>query len=140
MNLFLKMFVSGHVALFRSTNGGMGSSMGGNQLLLLTTKGAKSGKPRTVPVMFFEDGGQRFVVASAGGSPKHPAWFKNLSSNPSIDVHVKGKRFAARAEVMNAADRTRCWEMVKTKMPQFGEYEKKTGGREIPLVYLKEAN
>ena len=45
MNLFLKMFVSGHVALFRSTNGGMGSSMGGNQLLLLTTKGAKSGKP-----------------------------------------------------------------------------------------------
>src|SRR6185369_2489179 len=90
MNLLMKMFVSGHVALFRSTNGGMGSSMGGNQLLLLTTKGAKSGKSRTAPVMFFEDGGHRFVVASAGGSPKHPAWFKNLEINPNVDVQVKG--------------------------------------------------
>jgi len=140
MNPLAKMFVSGHVALFRATNGRLGSTMGGNQLLLLTTKGAKTGKSRTVPVMFFEDDGNRFVVASAGGSPTHPAWFKNLDRDPAVGVDVKGKRYSARAEVMNAADRARCWQKVVTLMPQFGAYEKKTQGREIPLVYLKETS
>jgi deazaflavin-dependent oxidoreductase (nitroreductase family) len=140
MNLLMKLAVSGNVALFRATNGRLGSSMGGNQLLLLTTKGAKSGKPRTVPVMFFEDGGHRFVVASYGGSPKHPAWFKNLDRDPNVGVHVKGKQYTARAEVMNAADRARCWQKVVALMPRFADYEKKTQGREIPLVYLKETN
>ena len=138
MNPLGKMFVSGHVALFRATNGRLGSSMGGNHLLLLTTKGAKSGKSRTVPVMFFEDNGHRFVVASFGGSPTHPAWFKNLERDPNVGVDIKGKRYKAHAEVMNAADRARCWQKVVAKMPRFADYEKKTQGREIPLVYLKE--
>jgi deazaflavin-dependent oxidoreductase (nitroreductase family) len=140
MNPLMKLFVAGNVALFRSTNGRMGSTMGGNSLLLLTTKGAKSGKPRTVPVMFFEDGGHRFVVASFGGSPKHPAWFKNLERDPKVTVEVKGKRYDARAEVMGPEDRARCWQKVTTTMPQFAEYEKKTQGRVIPLVYLKESS
>lgn len=140
MNPIGRMFVSGHVALFRATNGRFGSSMGGNSLLLLTTKGAKSGKPRTVPVMFFEDDGHRFVVASFGGSPTHPAWFKNLDRDPNVGVAVKGKTYTARAEVMNAADRARCWQKVVTQMPRFADYEKKTQGREIPLVYLKESS
>jgi proline iminopeptidase len=110
MNPLMKMFVSGHVALFRATNGRLGSTMGGNHLLLLTTKGVKSGKSRTVPVMYFEDDGNRFVVASFGGSPQHPAWFKNLDRDPNVGVDVKGKRYTAHAQVMNAADRTRCWQ------------------------------
>jgi deazaflavin-dependent oxidoreductase (nitroreductase family) len=113
MNLLMRMFVSGHVALFRATNGGMGSTMSGNELLLLTTRGAKSGQPRTVPVMCFEDGGHKFVVASFGGSPQHPAWFKNLDRDPSVEVAVKGRSYKARAEVMSGADRSRCWQKAR---------------------------
>jgi deazaflavin-dependent oxidoreductase (nitroreductase family) len=137
----MKMFVAGNVALFRSTNGRLGSTMSGHDLLLLTTKGVKSGKPRTVPVMFFEDGGHRFVVASFGGSPQHPAWFKNLERDPSVEVAVKGKTYKARAEVMNAADRARNWQKVIAQQPRFAGYEQKAQGRrEIPLVYLKETS
>jgi deazaflavin-dependent oxidoreductase (nitroreductase family) len=138
MNLLIKAFVWGNVALFRATNGSMGGTMSGNELLLLTTKGAKSGKPRTVPVMCFDDAGHKFVVASFGGSPQHPAWFKNLDRDPNVEVAVKGKTYKARAEVMNAADRARNWQKVIAQQPRFGGYEQKAQGREIPLVYLKE--
>jgi proline iminopeptidase len=90
--------------------------------------------------MFFEDGDHRFVIASFGGSPAHPAWFKNLERDPNVKVEVKGKRYSARAEVMNAEDRARCWQKAVTLMPNFAAYEKKTQGRVIPLVYLKETS
>lgn len=137
MKFFLKMFVATHVALFRATGGRIGSSMMGGKVLLLTTTGHKSGKARTVPVMQFEDGGRRFVIASNGGNPAHPAWFKNLQAKPEVGVQTRGERYQARAEVVGSDERARLWKKVTTEAPNFAAYEKKTGGREIPVVELK---
>jgi deazaflavin-dependent oxidoreductase (nitroreductase family) len=139
MNPFAKLFLNAHVALFRASHGKYGGSMFGGQVLLLTTTGAKTGVPRTVPVMYFEDGGNRLVVASAGGSPRHPAWYKNLAQNPRVGVEVPGAAYPALAEVTSGAERTRLWELVVARQPRFADYAKKTVGREIPVVLLKSA-
>jgi F420H(2)-dependent quinone reductase len=137
MKFFFKMFVATHVALFRATRGRIGSSMMGGKVLLLTTTGHKSGKARTVPVMQFDDGGRRFVIASNGGNPEHPAWFKNLQGRPEVTVEMRGERYQARAAVVSADERARIWAKVIAAAPNFAAYEKKTGGREIPVVELK---
>src|SRR6266487_4658112 len=134
MNPLLKVFLAGNVFVFRATGGKIGGSMFGGQVLLLTTKGNKSGKERTVPLMFFEDGGNRIVIASAGGSPTHPAWFRNLSRDPNVTVEVTGKRYRARSEVLAGDERARVWSKITAQAPRFGEYAKKAGGREIPVV------
>jgi proline iminopeptidase len=137
MKFFFKMFVATHVAIFRATGGRLGSSMQGGKVLLLTTTGNKTGKQRTVPVMQFDEDGRRFVIASFAGSPEHPAWFKNLQKTPEVGVEVRGERYQARAETVGAQERARLWKKVVAEAPNFGEYEKKTRGREIPIVELK---
>jgi F420H(2)-dependent quinone reductase len=140
MNPLAKLFISAHVFLFHATGGKMGSSMAGGPVLLLTTKGKKTGQPRTVPVMYFDSDGDRVVVASAGGSATHTAWFKNLDRDPNVTVEVKGKRYAAHAEVAAGEERIRIWKKVIGQQPRFAEYEKKAAGREIPIVVLKETS
>jgi len=137
MKFFFKMFVATHVAIFRATGGRIGSSMQGGKVLLLTTTGNKSGRQRTVPVMQFDDDGRRYVVASFAGSPEHPAWFKNLQKTPEVGVEVRGERYRARAEVVSAEERARLWQKIVAQAPNFAEYEKKTQGRQIPIVELK---
>ena len=137
MKFFFKMFVATHVAIFRATGGRIGSSMQGGKVLLLTTTGNKSGRQRTVPVMQFDDDGRRYVVASFAGSPEHPAWFKNLQKTPEVGVEVRGERYRARAEVVSAEERARLWQKIVAAAPNFAEYEKKTQGRQIPIVELK---
>ena len=137
MNALFKLFTAGHVALFRATKGRLGSSMMGQRVRLLTTVGNKTGKERTVPVMLFDEDGRHFIIASAGGSPEHPAWFKNLVKHPEVTVEEPGRRYRARAEVLSGADRTAVWTKVVARAPRFGAYEKKAGTREIPVVELK---
>ncbi|MSP60235.1 MAG: nitroreductase family deazaflavin-dependent oxidoreductase [Myxococcales bacterium] len=139
MNPILKSFVGLHVKLYRATSGKFGGSMAGGKVLLLTTKGNKSGKERTVPVMFFEIDGRRFVIASYGGSPAHPAWFKNMQASPDVTVQVRERCYPARPDVITGDERARVWKHVIGQMPRFDAYEKKVGGvREIPVVELKE--
>jgi deazaflavin-dependent oxidoreductase (nitroreductase family) len=137
MKIFLKLFVATHVALFRATRGRIGSSMMGGKVLLLTTTGHKSGKQRTVPVMQFDDGGRRFVIASFGGSPEDPAWFKNLRGKSEVGVETRGEKYQARAEVLRGDERAKIWQKVVAAAPNFAAYEKKAGSREIPVVELK---
>ena len=139
MNLLIKAFLGANVLLFRSTGGKIGSSMFGGNILLLTTKGGKTGRDRTVPVMYFDDAAGRVVVASAGGSPVDPAWFKNLAKNPDVGVEIKGKSYRARADVAKGDDRARIWQKVVAAQPRFGEYADKAKGREIPVVLLRES-
>jgi deazaflavin-dependent oxidoreductase (nitroreductase family) len=138
MNPIAKLFLAANVGLFRATGGKIGSSMFGGTVLLLTTKGRKSGRVRTVPVMCFDDGADKVVIASAGGSPVHPAWYNNLSQNPDVTVEVKGRTYKARAEIAKGADRARIWQKVVAVQPRFAGYATKTQGREIPVVVLKE--
>jgi deazaflavin-dependent oxidoreductase (nitroreductase family) len=138
MNPITKLFLAANVGLFRATGGKIGSSMFGGSVLLLTTKGRKSGRVRTVPVMYFDEGADKVVIASAGGSPVHPAWYNNLSQNPEVTVEVKGRTYQARAEVVKGADRERIWQKVIAAQPRFAGYASKTQGREIPVVVLKD--
>jgi deazaflavin-dependent oxidoreductase (nitroreductase family) len=139
MNPLGRLFIKLHARLYRATGGRIGSW--GGRVLILTTKGAKSGKTRHVPVMFFEFGGRRFVIASFAGSPTHPAWFKNLQRNPDVSVQVNGKRYNARATVLSSDERAKIWPQVIAQASRFADYEKKVGGaREIPVVELKEVS
>jgi deazaflavin-dependent oxidoreductase (nitroreductase family) len=138
MNPLLKLFLGANVFLFRATSGKIGSSMFGGSVLLLTTRGSKSGKERTVPVMYFYDGPNRVVIASAGGSPVHPAWCENLRRHAAVTVEVKGRRYPARAETVTGSERTRIWNKVAAEQPRFAEYAQKAKGREIPVVVLNE--
>jgi deazaflavin-dependent oxidoreductase (nitroreductase family) len=138
MNPIFKLFLGANVLLFRATGGKIGSSMFGGRVLLLTTRGSKSGKERTVPVMYFQDGPNRVVIASAGGNPAHPAWYKNLHQHAPVTVEIKGRRYPARAETVTGSERARIWNKVVTEQPRFSEYAQKTKGREIPVVVLNE--
>ncbi len=139
MNVLMKAFLGANVLLFRSTGGKIGSSMFGGNVLLLTTKGGKTGRERTVPVMYFDDASGRVVIASAGGSPVDPAWFKNLAKNPDVGVEIKGRRYRARADVVKGDERARIWQSVVTAQPRFAGYADKAKGREIPVVVLRES-
>jgi deazaflavin-dependent oxidoreductase (nitroreductase family) len=100
-------------------------------ILLLTTTGARSGRPATVPLGYGIDDGKRvFVVASKAGAPRHPAWFHNLRADPSVTVELGGDSFSARAVVTQGEERDRLYALVSG-----GEYEKNTD-RVFPVVVL----
>ena len=110
----------------------------GRPLLLLTTRGAKSGRERTNPLAFTRDGDRIFVIASKGGAPTNPDWYRNLRANPRVTVEVGPERFEANARVAEGAERRRLYDLQATRMPAFKEYEKRTW-REIPVVVLERA-
>jgi deazaflavin-dependent oxidoreductase (nitroreductase family) len=111
----------------------------GRDLLVLTTKGAKTGQERAVPVVYSEDGGDLVVVASMGGAPKSPAWFHNLRTNPEVTVETGKQRWKAKAVVTPEAERVRLYEQHAAKHPGFRDYVKKTT-RKIPVIRLKRLN
>ena len=110
----------------------------GRSLLLLTTRGKKSGKERTNPLAYTRDGDRIFVIASKGGAPEHPDWYQNLRANPKVTVEVGPERFEATASVAKGAERRRLYDLQSSHMPAFKEYEKRTT-REIPVVVLERA-
>jgi deazaflavin-dependent oxidoreductase (nitroreductase family) len=136
VNALLKLFVQSHVWLYRSSGGRLGASMRGRKILLLTTVGNKSGQPRTVPVVPFFDGGETYVIASMGGAPQHPAWYKNLRANPDVGVQLGPEKSRARAIVVEEGpERDRLWKSISAQMPDFGKYQEKTS-RVIPVIRL----
>ncbi|MFC0435126.1 nitroreductase family deazaflavin-dependent oxidoreductase [Kutzneria buriramensis] len=121
---------------FRANGGKVGGPFEGAELVLMTTTGAKSGKPHTNPVVYFHDGDRIYVIASAAGAPKHPAWYHNLVANPDLTVEVGTDKYQARAtSVDDDAERDRLYANAVSVMPGFAEYEQKTS-RRIPVVYL----
>lgn len=107
----------------------------GRQVLLLTTKGSKTGEPRTTPLVYTMDGDRIVIVASMGGAPVHPYWFNNLVANPIVTVELGRAKFRARATVASAAERRRLYDQHAERHPSFKDYERKTT-REIPVVLL----
>jgi deazaflavin-dependent oxidoreductase (nitroreductase family) len=106
-------------------------------ILLLTTKGAESGRPHTTPLMYVRDGARPVVFASAGGSPKNPAWYHNLLAHPEVGVEIGEESFGAVAVVAQGAERERLWELAVASNPPLGAYPEKTG-RQIPLITLQQ--
>ncbi len=137
MNPIFKLFVALQVWLYETSKGRFGSKMAGERLILLTTKGRKTGRERTVPVMKYLDGDDMYVMASLAGAPNHPAWFHNLKADPAVRVRYGAETFAARAKIIeDPAERERLWKAIVAAMPRFGEYQKKTT-RVIPVVKLE---
>jgi deazaflavin-dependent oxidoreductase (nitroreductase family) len=106
-------------------------------LLLLTTAGAKSGKPFTTPLVYTRDGGNRIVIiASKGGAPKHPAWYHNLKAHPTPTIELGTQRFQAKATITTGAERERLFNAQAKEMPAFAGYQKNTT-RQIPVIVLE---
>src|SRR5689334_7322720 len=95
----------------------------GRTLLLLTTTGARSGRPLTKSLGFTRDGERYVVIASKGGAPTHPAWYHNLVANPTVTVEVLGERFEARASVAQGAERQRLYAQQAAQIPVFARYQ-----------------
>lgn len=137
--LLLKLAVGVHVRLYRATGGKLGATTRGLPVLLLTTRGRKSGVERTVPIVYVEDEGDPIVVGSMAGAPTHPAWFLNLRETPSVRVEKGAEKFDATAVVTDAEERERLWKRINAVAPFFeDEYQRKTE-RVIPVVRLRRA-
>lgn len=98
MSFFQRMFVPFHVFMFRLSGGRLLGKSGGLPVLLLTTTGRKSGKQRTMPLFYLDDGGALAVSASAAGGPRHPAWYVNLGVNATVQVQTRAGKRAMAAE------------------------------------------
>lgn len=119
-------------------NGGKasGGPFKGRDVLILTTRGARSGETRTTPLVFSRDDGRIIIVASKGGAPTHPAWFHNLKAHPDVTVEMLGEKFKARANVIDGDDYERLYKQHADINPGFHEYRQKTS-RKIPVVVLE---
>jgi deazaflavin-dependent oxidoreductase (nitroreductase family) len=106
-------------------------------MVLLHTIGARTGTARVNPLVSQAVGDDVVVFASAGGSTKHPAWFRNLMAHPETTVEVGTEVREVRARVAEGEERTKIWEKQKSIMPGFAEYEVSAGDREIPVVVLE---
>jgi proline iminopeptidase len=126
-----------HVRLYRETDGETGHEWReGSTILLLTTKGRRTGNETTVPLIYDLDGDTPVIVASKGGSPEHPGWYENLSKTPEVGVQIKGDSFRAIARTAEGEERERLWRLMNEVWPHYEEYRQKTD-REIPVVVLE---
>ena len=124
---------------FRANEGKVGGGFAGAPVVLLTTKGAKSGLSRTNPLVGQpHDDGVIYIFASAAGAPKHPDWYHNLVAHPDVEVEFGTERYAATATTVSGGERDRVYAHQVELMPTFGGYQEKTT-RIIPVVKLSRA-
>jgi deazaflavin-dependent oxidoreductase (nitroreductase family) len=103
--------------------------------LLLTTTGRKSGEKFIFPLFYGTDSNRYFVIASKGGAPQHPGWYRNILANPDVEVQVGTKKLKARARTAAGDERIRLWNKALEHWPPYADYQLKTE-REIPVVVL----
>ncbi|WP_020418126.1 nitroreductase family deazaflavin-dependent oxidoreductase [Amycolatopsis sp. ATCC 39116] len=128
-----------HVDRYLETDGEDGYHWrNGTTILILFTKGRKSGQERRHALIFREHEGAYLVVASKGGTDAPPAWFVNLQADPNVEVQIKGERFKAVARVATPDEKPAMWAKMAEVWPDYDEYQKKTT-REIPVVVLERA-
>lgn len=132
----VSLFGDSHVRVYQETSGEKGYIWNGAPILLLTTKGHKSGQVRTTPLIFVQDGDAVAIIASKGGAPEHPGWYLNLHAQPRVQVQVKGDVFDATARTADGAERARLWDDAVKVWPQYADYQAATD-REIPVVVLE---
>ena len=123
---------------YRARDGALSGPLAGQQVLLLTHKGARTGKIRTTPLGYFEDlDGTPVLFASSMGAAKHPQWYFNLVANPDVAVELGADAFAATARVVEGAEREHLWQRVIEEKPFLVAHQAQTGGRTIPLIRLE---
>jgi deazaflavin-dependent oxidoreductase (nitroreductase family) len=131
------LYGDAHVQRYRETGGEVGHRWKrDSKILLLTTKGRKTGEPRTAPLIYEEDADRYVIVASKGGAPEHPGWYRNLEKEPNVELQVLDEVFPARARAAEGEERERLWQLVNRQWPDYDRYQTKTD-REIPVVVLE---
>jgi len=130
-------WVAKHIRSYVETDGASGHEWRpGVPTLLLTTRGRKSGLRRRTALIYGRDGERYLVVASVGGSPRHPAWYLNLVEHPDVEVQVGPDRFTTRARPATAEEKPRLWRLMTEVWPDYDSYQAKTD-RAIPVVVLE---
>jgi deazaflavin-dependent oxidoreductase (nitroreductase family) len=127
-----------HRAVYRATGGKIGGRMGKAPVLLLTTTGRKSGKPRTTPLLYARAGDGYVLIASKGGAEHDPLWYRNLQATPRAEIQVGRKTKQVRARTAEGEERDRLWRALTDLFSGYDEYAKKTS-RTIPVVVLEPA-
>jgi len=123
------------VFLYSASGGRIGGKMRGRDVLLLTTTGRKTGKTRTLPLIYIMDGADYVVTASKGGADKHPGWFFNVRSSPRASIQVNNRHMQVTAEVAGPEKKAALWEQLVQVAPFYADYQKHTQ-RQIPMVIL----
>lgn len=131
------LFGDEHVRRYEETDGEVGHDWEkGAPILVLTTKGRKTGQDRKFALIYQEVDGDHVIVASKGGAPAHPGWYLNLQEDPEVKVQVKADKFTARARTATGDERAKLWEKMAAVWPDYDDYQTKTD-REIPVVVLE---
>ncbi len=110
--------------------------MAGKPLIILTSRGAKTGEDRTAIVTYHRDGDDWVIAASKGGADEHPLWYRNLQAHPDVTIEVDNLVRQVHAREATGAERDRLWNDHVKELPEFGEYPKKTD-RVIPMILLE---
>ena len=134
-----RFFTNMHVALYRLSGGMIGGGAGGRSFLILTTRGRRSGKEYSRPLVYIRDNGRFVVIASNYGKPRHPAWWLNLQAEPHAKVQIGRQVIPVTARAADPEERTRLWSTITERYRNFAEYQQQTT-REIPVVILTPEN
>ena len=126
-----------HVRSYRETGGELGHDwQRGTSILLLTTKGRKTGQERTTPLIYATAGDAYVIVASKGGADEPPGWYVNLQADPEVEVQVLDDRFKAHARTASPEEKQELWQRMVAEWPDYDRYQAGTD-REIPVVLLE---
>ncbi|MBM4257040.1 MAG: nitroreductase family deazaflavin-dependent oxidoreductase [Deltaproteobacteria bacterium] len=129
----IRSFSSLHTFLFRSI--GLTGPGVMRQMLILTTRGRKTGREVSVPLLYIEENGKLYIVASFGGNDTAPGWYKNLVANPEVEVELHSKKQRYRTRTVSAEEKDTIWPKLLALYPTYADYQKKTT-RAIPVVEL----
>ena len=135
MRWFFKLVRSAHFAVFRLSGGRVGASIAGMPMLLLATKGRRSGRLHNVPLGYLLEQDSYVVIASYRGSPKHPAWYLNLRAEPKALIQVGSDKIKVIAKTVDSDSREQLWNRLVEKTPIYKRFQDRTS-RQIPMVYL----
>jgi F420H(2)-dependent quinone reductase len=129
-------WVRDQVELYERSGGTEGTTLRGMPVVILTTRGARSGKLRKTPLMRVEHDGRYAVVASLGGAPKHPVWYHNVLADPNVELQDGPVRRDMKARELSGEERAVWWDHAVAAFPDYADYQRKTD-REIPVFLLE---
>jgi deazaflavin-dependent oxidoreductase (nitroreductase family) len=135
-NQMVKFFTGLHVFLYRTSGGKIWGSKNSNPVVSINTTGRKTGKLRTIPMMYVHKDNEYLITASAGGADQNPVWLSNLNSKPEANIEMDGKKIKVKAIITSGDERDKLYENFKALGKNFIEYEKKTT-RKIPVIRLQ---
>ena len=134
----MKVLGTIHRTVYRASDGKMGKTFFGSPILLLTTTGRKTRRPRTWPLTYLQEANRLILLAANGGQPNHPAWYLNLRANPRVSVQLGNETRLMIAQTAEGDERARVWSRAAREYPAYEDYQRKTN-RQIPVVILREA-